>query len=132
MSLHSTEIFVHARYTDLPGLMDEVARLADAQGMTTATVRRLQLLVEELFTNTIAHGHQDGTESMVRISLLGRGDHLTLRYIDDAPPFDYSVAPSASRSEAAIGGFGIGLIHGISRAVRYQRLGALNVTEMDL
>lgn len=132
MSLHSTEIFVHARHADLPCLMDEVARLAEAQGMAEATVRRLQLLVEELFTNTIAHGLVGGTEALVRISLLGNGDHLTLRYIDDAPPFDYGRAPDTNLPDAAIGGFGIALIRGISRAVRYQRLGALNVTELDL
>ena len=131
MPAHSTEFSVSARYAELPGLMREIARQTAEFGCPAGICERLQLVVEELFTNTIAHGYGAECAAPVRIGLSRAGDSLTLRYIDQAAPFDPGKIAPATASTAAIGGLGLSLIRGMSKNIRYQRLGPHNVTELD-
>lgn len=131
MSAHFTEFSVSARYAELPGLMREIARQTAEFGCPAGACERLQLVVEELFTNSIAHGYGGECEAPVRIGLSRAGDRLTLRYIDQAAPFDPGKIAPATASTAAVGGLGLGLIQGMSKSIRYQRLGPHNVTELD-
>ncbi|UCV24861.1 ATP-binding protein [Ferribacterium limneticum] len=131
MTAHFTDISVNARYDELPGLMASIADLAAGLGVSTDDSLRLQLVIEELFTNTIAHGHQGDGEHKINLAL-GRNDGiLTLRYEDDAPPFDNSQIGQNFRLTVEVGGQGLGLIHGMCKAIRYQRLGQRNITEIE-
>lgn len=126
---HSTEISVSARYAELPVLLAEFGRQAGACGVDAGEIARQQLVIEELFTNTIAHGH--GAESAESISVVlshdSSGTHL--RYIDNAPPFDLThYVPDPA---PAIGGLGIPLIRGMSLAIRYRWQAGRNITELD-
>lgn len=87
---------------------------------------RLTLVVEELFTNTVEHGHGGDCEAPVHIALEARPEAIGLRYEDSAPAFDgltvgepASVdAPLESRTE---GGLGLLLIRRFATHVRYER-----------
>lgn len=131
MSAHFTEFSVSARYAELPGLMRQIARQTAEFGCPAGACERLQLVVEELFTNTIAHGYGGECTTPIRIGLRYAGDSLTLRYIDQAPAFDPGKIAPEMVSTAAVGGLGLGLIQGISKSIRYQRHGPHNVTELD-
>jgi anti-sigma regulatory factor (Ser/Thr protein kinase) len=131
MTAYSTDISVNARYDELPGLTARVADQAAGLGVAADDSLRLQLVIEELFTNTVTHGHQGDSEQKVSVAL-GRNDGiLTLRYEDDAPPFDNSRFGQNFRLTVEVGGQGLGLIHGMCKAIRYQRLGQHNVTEIE-
>lgn len=132
MSAYFTEHSVSARFSELPGLLDTIADQAAELGIAADDVLRLQLVAEELFTNTITHGHQGDSDHAVRLVLLHVEDVLTLRYEDDAPAFDITKMPQKTASTAAIGGLGIGLILGMAKAVRYQRSAQHNITEIEL
>lgn len=131
MSAHFTEFSVRARYAELPGLMREIARQTAELGCPAGTCERLQLVVEELFTNTIAHGYGGECTTPIEIGLRYVGNSLTLRYIDQAPAFDPGKIAPEMVSTAAVGGLGLDLIQGMSKSIRYQRLGPHNVTELD-
>lgn len=131
MSAHFTEISVGARFAELPGLLEAIAGQAAEFGIAADELLRLQLVAEELFTNTIIHGHQGDSEHMVGLGLRREDAVLTLRYEDDAPPFDLTKIPPKTASTAAIGGLGIGLIRGMCKAVRYQRRDQRNITEIE-
>jgi anti-sigma regulatory factor (Ser/Thr protein kinase) len=131
MTAHFTDISVSARYAELPGLLASLAERAAKLGVAADDFLRLQLVVEELFTNTIAHGHHGDCEKRVGLVLAHSKSVLTLRYEDDAPPFDLSETGQESTSTEAIGGLGIGLIRGMSKAIRYRRQGSHNITEID-
>lgn len=131
MSAHFTEISVGARFAELPGLLEAIAGQAAGFGISADDLLRLQLVAEELFTNTITHGHQGDSEHMVGLSLRREDAVLTLRYEDEAPPFDLTKIPSKTASTVAIGGLGIGLIRGMCKAIRYQRLDQRNITEIE-
>jgi len=129
MSDHSTEISVCARYGEIPGLMAEFAIRAAALGIAEADIQRLQLVLEELFTNSIHHGYGAESDALIQIGLKQEGGSPRLRYCDRAPFFDISAYTPATAPE--IGGLGIPLIRGMSKAIRYMRRDACNVTELD-
>lgn len=132
MPAHSTEISVQARYKDLPRLMDEIAVWAGGAGVLPDRAHRLQLLVEELFTNTVAHGHGGECGAGIRIALRFADDELVLHYSDEAPPFDTASHPGREAAHNRIGGLGLTLLHGLSKTLRYSRRDMHNVTELHL
>jgi len=131
MTAYFTDISVSARYSELPGVLSSLTERAASLGIAAEDQLRLQLVIEELFTNTIAHGHHGDSEHKVCLALARNDSVLTLRYEDDASPFDLSEMGQKSALTEAIGGLGIGLIHGMSKAIRYRRQGSLNITEID-
>lgn len=132
MTAHFTDISVNARYDELPGLIARVAELATDLGASADDSLRLQLVIEELFVNTITHGYQGDSEHPVRLALGRQDGILSLRYEDEAPPFDNSGIGQNFRFTVEVGGQGLALIHGMSKAIRYQRLDQRNITEIEL
>lgn len=131
MTFHSTDISVVARLDALPGLMAKVEHLAAGIHLQNDDALRLQMIVEELFVNTITHGHGGNSTHTVQVSLIRHDDGITLRYIDQAPPFDLTKKARKFASTAEIGGLGIGLILGMSKAVRHTPLSGGNLVEID-
>ena len=131
MTAYFTDISVVARQNELPGLIARVAEVAADLGVPDDDALRLQLVIEELFINTITHGHHGDSEHPVRLARGRKDGILILRYEDDAPPFDISKNGQNFRLTVEVGGQGLGLIHGMSKAIRYQRLGQRNITEIE-
>lgn len=109
-----------------------LAEVAQRLGIPAEDSLRLQLIVEELFTNTVTHGFQQDCEAPVTLSLAASPSGPMLRYTDSAPAYDPTQAPDQTASDQATGGLGITLIRGMSRAYRYQRQGDRNVSEILL
>lgn len=53
-----------------------------------AAYLRLNLVLEELFTNTVRHGHRGDCDAPVWIAVSRSGDTLSVLYEDKAPPFN--------------------------------------------
>jgi serine/threonine-protein kinase RsbW len=111
----------------------ELRALAEAFGQSVradpeATIR-VVLVLEELFTNTVAHGYPAGSEGPVWVSLGLARDAIEIVYEDACPPFDpIGGAPPAPRSaaEQTLGGVGLALVRGLSASARYARVGDRN------
>ena len=76
---------------------------------------RLVLLIEELFTNTVVHGHRRDSEEPVQLTLDVTPRAILVIYEDTAPPFNPFVtvmAPSEAMSveQRPVGGLGIWFI----------------------
>lgn len=94
---------------------------------------RVTLVLEELFTNTVAHGHRGDAEAPIHVSLSRDGDDVTLLYEDSAPPYDPlatgSVDPLAhvgGTGSRPIGGLGVRLVGALVRDARYGYEGNRN------
>ncbi len=131
MNSHFTDISVSARYDALPGLMAEISRQAKLLDLPEAEGLRLQMVVEELFINTVTHGHGGDSSHTVQLAVRWQDAHIVLHYVDQAPPFDLSKICPKFASTAEIGGLGLGLIHGMSKAIRYARQDECNLVEID-
>jgi anti-sigma regulatory factor (Ser/Thr protein kinase) len=95
---------------------------------------QLNLVLEELFVNTVRHGGCEGVNDSARVRLRAAPDGVAVEFADRGRPFDPTGAEpanlSASLDERAIGGLGIHLVRQIMRDLKYERAGEWNQTSM--
>jgi len=85
---------------------------------------KANLVVEELFLNTVKHGHRGGSEAPVWITLEASDGRVSLTYEDRAPPFNPFAAHTRELLEALAetrreGGLGVILAHGLTASADY-------------
>ena len=94
---------------------------------------RLQLVVEELFTNTVTHGHGGDSDSPVVVELAVEADGLGLRFTDWAPAFDPTfVVAIKSAVPEQVGGAGLRLLASLAREMAYARIDGANRLTLTL
>ena len=77
-----------ARLSALPDTVAFARAFCDRHGIGRSAALRLRLVMEELFTNTVRHGHRGDSDAPVRIALSMIDDYVTMEYEDSAPPYD--------------------------------------------
>jgi anti-sigma regulatory factor (Ser/Thr protein kinase) len=102
-----------------------------------AAYLRLNLVLEELFTNTVKHGHRGDCDAPVWIAVSRSGDTLSVIYEDKAPPFNpYShltePAVDATISMRKIGGLGVLLTKELAASRDYAYLFGRNRIRLTL
>src|SRR5258708_3549339 len=85
---------------------------------------RLMLLIEELFVNTVSHGHGRDSDEPVRLALRVSPASIAVEYADTAQPYDpfasVEVAPDPEGiGDRPVGGLGIRLITTMAEDVGY-------------
>jgi serine/threonine-protein kinase RsbW len=120
-----------ARLDALPELTAFVAEAGARADVPSGSCQRLSLLVEELFTNTIEHGHRRETDEPVIVGLRIEPGWITLTYEDTAPPHNpfEDIRPpddTADVEERPVGGLGVLLVAAMARDVEYHRAGDRN------
>jgi anti-sigma regulatory factor (Ser/Thr protein kinase) len=88
---------------------------------------KLNLVVEELFLNTVKHGHRGGSDAPVWIILATDADAIRMTYEDRAAPFNPFAAATRELLEAQAGarregGLGVLLAHGLTTHSEYAYL----------
>lgn len=106
---------------------------AFARGCGLADDERARLLVilEELFTNVVAHGYGvQCAAGSVAVTLGWRRGRLTIDFVDDAPPFDPLAHPrpelDAPAEQRPTRGLGITIVRALVDQARYWREGHRN------
>ncbi len=74
-----------ARRDALPQVDAFLGEVCAAAGLGRETCLRLTLLVEELFTNTVVHGHGADSEAPVRLECEVSPGRVALTYEDSGP-----------------------------------------------
>jgi len=118
----------HGELTRLQAFADEFAhecRLPDDERS------RLLVILEELFTNAVTHGHGPHSAGAgITVELRWRTGRIGISFVDDGPPFDPLAfgAPDldAAGEERPIGGLGIHLVRSLIDQARYRREGGRN------
>jgi serine/threonine-protein kinase RsbW len=89
-----------------PAKMEALARVAPFVEEACAVAEfdhqdclRLTLVLEELFTNTVAHGHGGDSEAPIQIAFDVQRGQIAVTYEDTAAPFD--PLPIAERLDAS-------------------------------
>lgn len=98
-----------------------VERFCAAAGVARDPSLRLNLVLEELFTNTIRHGFGGDSDTVVWINLTRGDSGLRIVYEDTAPPFNpYAwLASSAQPQSRRPGGLGILLTKELAASREY-------------
>lgn len=108
-----------------------IADVCATGGVPRKACLRMTLLVEELFTNTVVHGHGTDTEAPVHLTFDVGLDWITLIYEDTAPPHDPFTRvrvpdDTAGIEERPVGGLGVLLIAAMAERVQYAHVGGRN------
>jgi serine/threonine-protein kinase RsbW len=108
-----------------------IASVCAAGGVPRKTCLRLTLLVEELFTNTVVHGHGRDTEAPIHLTFDVGVESIGLTYEDTAPPHDPFAKvgvpdEAAGVEERPVGGLGVMLIAAMAERVRYTHADGRN------
>jgi anti-sigma regulatory factor (Ser/Thr protein kinase) len=97
---------------------------------------KLNLVVEELFTNTVRHGHRGDCDAPVWLSVCAGPQALQLTYEDTAPPFNpyalFASAPDTTLSLRRIGGLGVLLTRELAATRDYAYLFGRNRVRLTL
>ena len=113
-------------FADVRTFVEDACARAD---VARADGLRLLLLIEELFVNTVTHGHGQDSEATVRLALTVTPAAITVEYGDTARPYDPFAAARASDADArpddiharAVGGLGVRIITAMADDVGYAR-----------
>ena len=100
------------------------------RGLADEERARLLVILEELFTNVVAHGYEGEFEAeSVAVALDRRRGRLTINFVDDGPPFDplaHSAPDLDPAEQRPIGGLGIAIVRALVDRARYCRQGQRN------
>ena len=106
-----------ARLAMLPETAAFVQAFCDRCGIERDDAMRLTLIIEELFTNTVEHGHRGDTDAPIRIALSVHSGGVDVLYEDSAPRYDPIARLSGSPAGIArpvearpVGGLGAYLV----------------------
>lgn len=128
----ATHLATHCLRRTLRNCSDDLVRcsedfqdfLAD-HPLSAGALFRVELILEELVTNLVKYGYEEGGEPCVEVSLSVLGESVRLEFEDDGREFDPLKAPEppvpASLEEIPIGGRGLQLLRGMIRAGEYRR-----------
>jgi len=120
-----------ARRDALPQIGAFLSEVCEASSLGRQTCLRLTLLVEELFTNTVVHGHRGDSEAPVSLQCDVAPGRIALVYEDTGPahdPFAHVEVPdgTADVDERPEGGLGVLLVSAMAQQVEYRRDGDRN------
>ena len=107
---------------------------AEANAVPAGVRRSLNVALDELLQNMIAHGFVGRQGGAVTIAVELGSDRLTVTLSDDGRPFDPlgTATPDTTGSveERPVGGLGIHLVRQLMDEVRYQRSADRNVVTL--
>lgn len=90
---------------------------------------RANLVLEELFTNTVRHGHRGESDLPVWVTVSADEAMVRLTYEDTAPPFNpYGISPQ----RRDIGGLGVLLTRALASSREYAYLYGRNRIRLAL
>ena len=118
---------------DLAELNTLQAHLKDLQSvwlLTPKTVSEINLVLEEIIANIIAHGDRT-KQQPIKITLAREGQELTMTVTDEGPSFDPTIctAPDVTvpLQDRKTGGLGIHLVRTFCQGCSYTRKNNSNI-----
>jgi len=127
----------HARQSELRQLGGFLETFCSERGIGREHCLRLNLVLEELFVNTIQHGHRGDSEAPVWVGLADDAAALRVTYEDTAPPFNPYArlpanAPDTTLEMHKIGGLGVLLTRELAATRDYAYLFGRNRIRLKL
>ena len=126
-----------SRLGDLKKARAFLESFCEEAGIEKPAGLRLNLVVEELFLNTVKHGHRGGADAPVWITLSTGPEGIHLSYEDHAGPFN-PFAPGARELLEALsetrreGGLGVLLANSLTTQSEYAYLFGRNRIRVTL
>ena len=122
--------------SEVSSVLDALEAFGEEHGIPPQKMLRLNLVLDELITNTISHGFADGAAGAIRLSVELIDGTVNVALIDNGVAFNPVEAPEPEREgsleEREIGGLGLKLIRTYVNRLDYKRDGAFNHLHMEM
>ena len=109
---------------DIQTLFRMIETFGETNGLPEPKVYVVNLVIDELVTNLVMHGANDGDALNADIHLQLTGDGVTLVVEDDGAPFDPTAAETpdvtAALDERPVGKLGLHFVNTLADAVEYR------------
>jgi len=133
----ATRLELHNAVEDLDRLAVSLEEFGIRHGLSPDLIGELNLVLEELVTNTFNYGAEDGRDAATlraELDMAVEDGEIRLRLSDNGRPFDpFQVETpdlDVSLEEREIGGLGVHLVRTLMDAVEYRLVDGRNVIEM--
>jgi sigma-B regulation protein RsbU (phosphoserine phosphatase) len=124
------ELLLRNEIAELGTLKEAIGRLTLEWNLPAGVMSALNLVLEELFTNIVSYGFDDGLEHLVRILIRKEPAGLVITIEDDGKPFNILESVykgfGATLEEKEIGGEGIHLVKELMETIEYYRTAGRN------
>ncbi|HYN12442.1 MAG TPA: ATP-binding protein [Burkholderiales bacterium] len=137
MSSSSHSTIFPARLADLRAVRSFVERFCGSEAIGHDACLRVNLVLEELFTNTVRHGHGRECDAPICVSLSKGPQAVSMIYEDTGPPFNpYAHLPSQAPEDTLelrkLGGLGILLTRELAATRDYAYIHGRNRIRLAL
>lgn len=131
MSIVSPAACFPARFAALAAVLDAARQACRAAGLDAQVTHRVELVLEEAFSNSIRHGYGGETDAAsIWLAMRILPDGIELVYQDAAAPFDPLLA-AALPQDGRLGGVGRVLMKTLPRQVAYARTAGRNTLTFE-
>ena len=127
----SLKLDIPVQISALSDVTTKIEEFCDAADVPMASAFKVNLVVQELVTNSVNHGDFGGREPEISLSINHDGGQIELLYEDNAAPFDpFTEMPApdlaSNVSERPVGGLGIHLIRSFSDQSSHEHVDGRN------
>ena len=127
---NSIEIILNGHLDEIAHLASALDRFCDDAVMSDLVKNQINLVLEELYTNTVNYGLVGISNGQVIINLLALNNQLEIRYKDNGIAFNpLEIADPdlmLSLDDRPIGGLGVFFVKAMTDNVTYSRVGGWN------
>ncbi len=128
--LTETEFVLQGRLGELDRLAAETAKFCRDHSLGEEMQFDLNLVLEELFINSVKHGGCAGMEDAVQVRLQLLSSGVQIEFADRGASYNPLSAPvpdvEASLEDRGVGGLGVHLVRQIGRDLEYRRVDGWN------
>jgi anti-sigma regulatory factor (Ser/Thr protein kinase) len=117
-------------------VLDAMEAFGEAHEVPLKATLRFNLVLDELITNIISYGFDDGSAGRIDVGVAFDGDILRAELTDNGRAFNPAEADlpelADNLEERSVGGLGLRLIRTYLDRLDYQRDGALNRLQIEM
>lgn len=121
-----------ARLSQLRSLTAFLEGFCNAQGIERTRCLRLNLVLEELFVNSVQHGFRGDSDAPIWITLDARPEAVQITFEDTAPPFNPFARLAPKEFQPRVGGLGVLLTRELAAGRDYAYLFGRNRVRLSL
>ncbi len=134
-SKNTLQILLRGNLEEINHLALAIEQFCEGAGLDDLIKNQVNLILEELYTNTANYGFQGITNGEVTITLSVIDDQLLMTYQDNGIAFDPLEMEDPdlmlSLDDRAIGGLGVFFVKALTDHVEYHRVGEFNQLKMN-